>query len=169
MNIFALSSDPVRAAKQHCDIHVIKMLVEAAQLLCTCNYVRGTYKDWMYKPTHVNHPCSIWVRSSATNYLWLLELAEALADEFEFRFGHEHKTASVVKRLRARIRCDRTSNPTFCFCGPSELVRGTVIDSNRELYRMKSKKFSMVWTRRKVPAWMHSQTVGDQKCQLKTR
>ena len=33
MNIFALHQHPVVAAKQHCDKHVVKMILETAQLL----------------------------------------------------------------------------------------------------------------------------------------
>lgn len=37
MNIFLLSNDPRIAAKYHCDKHVVKMLVEYAQLLSTAH------------------------------------------------------------------------------------------------------------------------------------
>ena len=37
MNIFILHSDPEVAAKQHCDKHVCKMIVESAQMLSTAH------------------------------------------------------------------------------------------------------------------------------------
>ena len=37
MNIFALHQHPVVAAKQHCDKHVVKMILETAQLLSTAH------------------------------------------------------------------------------------------------------------------------------------
>jgi hypothetical protein len=39
MNIFALDSDPVVAAQQHCDKHVVKMIIEYAQLMSTAHRV----------------------------------------------------------------------------------------------------------------------------------
>jgi hypothetical protein len=39
MNIFALATDPVLAAQMHCDKHVVKMIVEYAQLLSTAHRV----------------------------------------------------------------------------------------------------------------------------------
>lgn len=37
MNIFVLSPDPLVAAEQHCDKHVVKMIIEYAQLLSTAH------------------------------------------------------------------------------------------------------------------------------------
>ena len=37
MNIFVLHEDPITAAKHHCDKHVVKMILESAQLLCTAH------------------------------------------------------------------------------------------------------------------------------------
>ena len=39
MNIFALNSDPILAAQNHVDRHVVKMPLETSQILCTV--VRG--------------------------------------------------------------------------------------------------------------------------------
>ena len=35
MNIFILNEDPVIAAQEQCDKHVVKMIVESAQMLST--------------------------------------------------------------------------------------------------------------------------------------
>ena len=35
MNIFVLDTDPVKCAQSHCDKHVVKMVLETAQLLST--------------------------------------------------------------------------------------------------------------------------------------
>ena len=39
MNIFVLSTDPVKAAQQQCDKHVPKMVVESAQMLSTAHRI----------------------------------------------------------------------------------------------------------------------------------
>ena len=35
MNIFILHKDPIKAAQDQCDKHVVKMIVESAQMLST--------------------------------------------------------------------------------------------------------------------------------------
>jgi hypothetical protein len=98
MNIFALSLNPRQAAQWHCDRHVVKMLLESTQLLWTAQHV--TWGDRLdlasapttrsgrqgYRPTHKNHPCAIWIRTTLANYMWLCALAAALAEEYHYRY-----------------------------------------------------------------------------------
>lgn len=42
MNIFVLDQDPVKAAEYLCDRHIIKMLLESTQLLCTVHRLGST-------------------------------------------------------------------------------------------------------------------------------
>ena len=65
MNIFMLHQEPQIAAQYHCDKHVVKMILESAQLLCTALNEAGV--PMPYRVTHKNHPCSIWVRESRAN------------------------------------------------------------------------------------------------------
>ena len=39
MNIFYLDRNPKVAAEMHCDKHVVKMILESAQMLCTAHRV----------------------------------------------------------------------------------------------------------------------------------
>ena len=39
MNIFYLDKCPVKSAEMSCDKHVVKMILESAQLLCTVHRV----------------------------------------------------------------------------------------------------------------------------------
>ena len=41
MNIFILDKNPKKAAEYHCDKHVIKMILETSQLLCSVFYYRS--------------------------------------------------------------------------------------------------------------------------------
>lgn len=116
MNIFYLHPDPRTAVKPMINKHVVKMVLESAQLLCTCHrVVDGTHyidsssgrrlQKWshpdpimdetLYKSQHFNHPCSLWLRESATNYDWLYQHFIALGQEYKERYGKEH--ASIVK------------------------------------------------------------------------
>lgn len=85
MQVFVLDKDPVLAARYHCDKHVVKMIVETCQLLCTAHHLHGSEQP-PYRKTHVNHPCAIWARESRANYDWLIQLGFALSDEYTLRY-----------------------------------------------------------------------------------
>ena len=38
MNIFVLDEDPIKAAAYHCNKHVVKMIIECAQMLSTVHW-----------------------------------------------------------------------------------------------------------------------------------
>lgn len=84
MNIFILDNDVSKCAMYHCDKHVVKMILESAQMLSTV--IRESGIDCGYKITHLNHPCTIWTRESLSNWKWLRNLVEALNQEYKFRF-----------------------------------------------------------------------------------
>ena len=90
MNIFVLDLDPTKAAEYQCDRHVVKMVLESAQLLCSA------HESAPYKRTHYNHPSAVWTRSSLSNYRWLLDHAYALAAEYYRRYGNIHKSVAVL-------------------------------------------------------------------------
>jgi hypothetical protein len=96
MNIFFLSFNPRIAAEHHCDKHVVKMILETAQLLYSAFPIVPANG---YKKTHVNHPCAIWTRESLDNYMWLCALGLALCDEYTFRYNKVHKTQSHLHWL----------------------------------------------------------------------
>jgi hypothetical protein len=96
MNIFFLDINPQIAAQNHCDRHVVKMILESTQLLWTAQHIlageNGLRLDdtdpHPYKPTHRNHPCAIWTRATLGNYRWLCSLASALIVEYHYRYPH---------------------------------------------------------------------------------
>lgn len=99
MNIFYLDKNPINAARMLCDKHVVKMILETAQLLATTHYVcDGTVLE--YKYTHINHPCTKWVRSSIHHYKWLILHGMELCSEYTKRYGKIHKTENLLKWLQ---------------------------------------------------------------------
>jgi hypothetical protein len=118
MNIFFIDKDPVVAAQAMTDKHVIKMILESAQLLSTAHRVldgyestiitkaghnkksfvlsNAFYNDLLYKSTHVNHPSGIWARESSSNYIWLYKHMMALGYEYTKRYGKVHKTITEL-------------------------------------------------------------------------
>lgn len=97
MNIFVLDNDPFKAAEYQCDKHVVKMVLETAQLLCSA------HETAPYKRTHYNHPCAIWTRSSLSNYMWLCEHGLGLAREYTFRYNKVHKSTEVIEWARLNM------------------------------------------------------------------
>lgn len=112
MNIFYLSNDPNKAAKFQYNKHVVKMILETAQLLCTAHHELESSVDVPYKPTHKNHPSAIWVRSSAEAYMWAYEHMLALGAEYTRRYGKEHLTITKCRELLYNLP-DSISNSAF--------------------------------------------------------
>ena len=93
MNIFYLSEDPKKAATMMYNKHVVKMILESAQLLCTAHLIAdGPDANVPYKATHKNHPSAIWARESTSNYEWLYKHMLALGEEYTKRYGKIHLT-----------------------------------------------------------------------------
>ena len=152
MNIFFLDFDVKKCEEYHCDKHVVKMILETAQLLCSAHHVTGGSAP--YKLSHKNHPCSIWVRSSLSNYLYLCELGLKLGEEYTHRYGKKHKSVEVIEWClvnRPNIHdVDFTSPPLAM--GDEYKIGNDVIESYRNYYKgAKSKIVS--WKNREKPFW----------------
>jgi len=98
MNIFYLHHNPATCARYHLDRHVVKMIIELAQLLCTAIWSTGI--EAPYKSTHFNHPCGKWVRQNKSNWKWTYELAIELCKEYTYRYGKQHKTQTILEQLK---------------------------------------------------------------------
>ena len=90
MNIFYLHKNPIKAAQYQYNKHVVKMILESAQMLCAAHHVIGNPDDPPYKLAHKNHPSTIWVRESIFHYDWLWNHMMALGDEYTKRYGKTH-------------------------------------------------------------------------------
>lgn len=91
MNIFYLDRCPRKAARMMYNKHVVKMILESAQLLCTAHRELGN-DDVPYKSTHINHPSAVWTRSNASHYCWVYDHMMELGEEYERRYGRTHLT-----------------------------------------------------------------------------
>jgi hypothetical protein len=97
MNIFYLDNNPKLCARYHVDRHVVKMILETAQLLSTAHWLTGS--EGPYRATHKNHPSAIWARSNKSNYTWLCKLGLELCKEYTYRYGKIHKTQQHLEWL----------------------------------------------------------------------
>jgi hypothetical protein len=178
MNVFYLDADPRKAAHMHLDKHVVKMIIEYAQLLSTAHrmldgemYLDKTkngrsIKRWrlddereeiLYKASHVNHPSAVWVRQSEQNYKWLYQLWYELCKEYTFRYGKEHLTFTKLKNV---IGFPPKNIDNLNFTQPTPAMPdeykydGDSLKSYREYYKGAKKSFAK-WTKREVPTWFN--------------
>ena len=170
MNIFALDSDPRLAARYHCDRHVVKMVLETAQLLstalwnaCPAEARRLSGAGLAYRPTHARHPCSLWLLESAANVRWLARLGLALADEYEHRYpGKVHASRGVIEACTEAFRLafserrcaiPKGARPTrFVQAMPAQHRREDPVEGYRTYYR-EAKAHLARWTHRRRPPW----------------
>ena len=156
MNIFILDTNFKNNAEYYCDQHLVKMILESAQILCTVSHMKGV--EATYKPTHKNHPCVQWVAENGSHWDLLVELSTALNDEYKKRFNHSnnHKSFDVISQLTKPMYHNNDFKGIFCSV-TDEVRRTGVIDTimlYREYYKNKSKEINMRWTGRVQPHWM---------------
>ncbi len=135
MNIFALDIDPRKAAQYHCDKHVVKMILESAQMMCTV--ASESSIDVPYRPTHKNHPCTQWVRQSFNNFLWLRNLLINLNAEYMQRFNHtkEHKSFIVGINIPiGKLQLPRSGLTSFALAMPDQYKNKNAVIAYRNYY-----------------------------------
>ena len=156
MNIFFLDRNQTECAKAHYDTHVVKMILESAQLLSTAHHLIGA--GGPYKKTHDNHPSAIWVRSNVKHYMWLYILMEELGKEYTHRFGKVHKTildhSDALACFPRDIKAGEWQDPPLAM--PDHCKVGDAVESYRNYY-LTEKLDLMKYTKRDAPSWMQKQ------------
>jgi hypothetical protein len=155
MNIFVLDKNIDKCARYHCDQHVVKMILESVQMMCTALNKKGISTP--YKSTHVKHPCVLWVEQSYDNFMWLHDLAMALNNEYRFRFQKEtdHKSITVLNKISA-YEYESHGLTEFAQAMPDQYkVPGNPVKAYRQFYLAEKMHFAK-WTRRRVPAWIRN-------------
>jgi hypothetical protein len=153
MNIFILDKNIKKCALYHCDKHVGKMLLEAAQLLSTV--VRLSGLDAGYKITHRNHPCTLWTNKSLSNWIWLRKLAKALNNEYRFRFDKtiNHKSYDLIMLLPVPNIIDHGLTP-FVQIMPEIYKDNDPVIAYRNYY-VWEKGYLLNWGKKRVePFWV---------------
>lgn len=177
MNIFHLDNSPEQAALYHCDRHVVKMILEAAQMLSTTHrMIDGTeiigksptgrkqkqyiltdneMDNILYKAVHYNHPSTVWTRQSVQNYEWHYRLFEALCDEYTHRYGKIHATDAKLREYLRRVPkgLPNTGLTRFAEAMPPECIDTTDPVQSYRKYYMQEKASFAVWTKRSQPQW----------------
>ena len=181
MNLFILDKDPVKAAQLQCDKHVVKMIVESAQMLSTAHRMLDGHetrrpsksgktmsKYWelfderehvLYKAVHMHHPCTVWTMKTNDNYKWHYEHFVALCDEYQYRYGKVHGTDKLLRDVLAATPRNipigyLTKQPLAMKSNP-ECMFEDVVKSYRAFYQTKQSRFKMAWTCRPIPEWFN--------------
>ena len=157
MNIFVLDRHPVTAAQMQCDRHVVKMVLESAQMLCTAHRVLDgdEYADkvGLYKMAHKNHPSTIWTRTSTENYMWLNRYFGALCREYTYRYGKHHASERLLGPL-AHVPKGLTysgfTDPPQCM--PDYCKGEDTVLAYQNYYILEKSGFAR-WTKRETPVF----------------
>ena len=152
MNIFFLDKDPVKAAQLQCDKHVVKMVLETAQMISTA--VRSQGHDVGYKSAYPKHPMTIWVNKSNHNFAWALEHGLALGEEYTHRYNKihaSHKMLKMIQDLKIKGNANYMTTPPQCM--PDEYKKISYVDAYRNYY-VNDKKYFAKYTNRDVPEFM---------------
>lgn len=157
MNIFVLDTDTNLAAKYHCDKHVVKMILETAQLLCTAHHLNGSKNpdNIPYRKTHFNHPCAVWCRESLLNYNWLCDLGMELCIEYSNRYNKIHKTQAVIKWCidNKPISFPNTKFTKWPLAMPNTCkISNDIVECYRHYYK-EEKKVIAKWNYSNIPEW----------------
>jgi hypothetical protein len=147
MNIFVLDKDPYKIAYQMFDKHVVKMILETAQLISSVN--DGPY---LMSKAHMKHPCTLWVNSSINNYKWLIEHGKSICKEYEYRYNKEHSCKDIFYAFEEPLKELPNIELNFVKVMPDEYKADCVIESYRNWYRAKTHLYK--WTGRERPEWL---------------
>lgn len=185
MNIFYIDEDPVQAAQWMVDKHVVKMILESAQLLSTAHrvldgeisisqrLVPGTLENpkyrkhtrWvlhddrdniMYSATHINHPSAVWVRQSIENYNWLVDHFFALCAEYTYRYGKVHKCYAMGFYLQSPpMNLQKVDWTPMPSCMADEYKVNDNPIDNYKNYYKIAKSSLHSWKKREAPEWIN--------------
>jgi hypothetical protein len=162
MNIFFLDKSPEISAQYHCDKHVIKMILESAQMLSTAvrlNFNEEKYAkkelEKAYKITHQKHPSTLWTAKSLDNWLWLKELAFYLNKEYQFRYSKSinHKSFDVVQNLPIP-KIPAIGLTEFPQAMPDKYKNSDPIIAYKNYYIGEKARFCK-YTKRAIPDWFN--------------
>ena len=193
MNIFYVDSDPEVAARNMVDKHVVKMILETAQLLSTAHRVidgeeyvgqsqsgrkakrwrlSGNVDAIMYAATHINHPSAVWVRENSANYDWLYDHLLALGREYTHRYGRTHLTIDKLKDILedAPENIEQSNVMTkMPSCMDKQYIVSLDPITNYRNYYNYGKTDLLRWSNRPPPQWIDGTIVmTDGKKQIYT-
>ena len=183
INIFYVHADPIIAAQSMVDRHVVKMILETAQLLSTAHRVidgveyegqsqsgrkakrwrlSGNADAIMYAATHINHPSAVWVRQNSANYAWLYDHLLALGREYTYRYGRTHLTIDKLKDILKDAPEQITESKVMTkmpSCMDEQYIVSLDPVVNYRNYYNYGKVNLLRWTERDPPSWIDGEVI----------
>lgn len=167
MQMFVLDPNPVKAAQFLCDAHVRVICREVTMLLPSWYSwnIPDMKPSLPYKPMNENQPLALQMVYTPVRK-WAFQYAEAVFDEFEFRFGKSHASrirysvlASLIERFDPGIVYGRPQ-VRFTFVAKGDgIFPGQTMSQAVRLYRLyylsklSKMKVPAIWTSRSKPIW----------------
>lgn len=152
MNVFVLDHDMKKSAEYTCDKHVVKMITEHVELLCSAYFFTDESDKSPYYLSNANHPIAKWVRYSLSNWIWLRDYTLVLYDEYKYRYNNrDHKAGEVCKKLIIPNLEDKGFTKMPCSM-PNEYKTDSVVQSYRNYY-IGEKQHIIKYTKRNIPYW----------------
>lgn len=156
MNIFVLDNDPLKAAQYHADKHVVKMILESAQILSTIHHTyQSQILSEVYKATHQNHPWVKWAGKAKDNYIWLYTLYSALCSEYTYRYCKIHASSKLLTALsRPPATVPDISLTAHAQAMPLQYRSLDAVAAYRSYYKHE-KKHLLKYTKQNFPDWLN--------------
>jgi len=160
MNLFFIDRCPIKSAQQLCDKHVVKMVLETAQMCSTAMHEWGfaRHLKHVYKSAYKNHPMTVWVRENDANMLWAVLHGLAIGREYKYRYGKDHKSTTILQNIAGYMFHDNfdedyTLHTEPPQCMPDEFKCDNYVEAYRAYYRT-DKAHILNWTNRPQPDWI---------------
>jgi len=175
MNLFLLSLDRQQCVRWYADKHIVKMILELAQLLYGVWGVlenpewRNFAPSGSYKVTHKNHPIALWMRESKENYKFAASYAHPMLAEYSRRYKKIHACARHLDWLVPNIPSNLPDGPLTQMpqampdefkirdgCGTME---DTVLAYRAYYIGFKVKNIRITYTDTEWPEWLPMQNL----------
>lgn len=120
MRLRGLHSNPYLAASLHSDDDLPKAALDACRAtyaalevaghpVCASaptqeGHGSGDLPPYRAKPDHLDDPTVLWVAACQAHFVWTLDFATALAEEYKSRYGHAYATERHMTHIRGHLR-----------------------------------------------------------------
>ena len=151
MNIFFLHKHSVIAAQMQCNKHVVKMVLETAQMLSTAARAKG--HDAGQKSAYPKHPMTLWVSQNTDNFRWAWLHGMSLAKEYTNRYDKIHKSQEILEQLENYATGDEAHITEPPQCMPDEYKTKNYVEAYRNYYVGDKKRFAK-YKNGKTPKFM---------------
>ena len=145
------------------DKHLHKIILEQVQICCAVNIENGLPSPYKVSKGQMNHPLTKWIRSSFSNFLWIVDNIYALHEEWKFRYDHsserKHRSLEIFESMETPYRMPELGLTPIPKCmgvqfqvenEPNSLIP---VRSYKKYY-LEGKTHLFSWTKREVPEFI---------------